>query len=112
MFDDKGEVVIGRDGLPDKRRGPTPCEATIGCPKGHWSDKPDLTDGQQAVIDLFHSAKATGGRSLTEREANDDFLMVAFAKLEEISQSIAASQTHEHNAYMMSRLELLIATRK
>lgn len=111
MFDEHGEVVKGRSGLPDKRRGPVPCEETIGCPKGHWIDSPDLKPGEEAVIDLYHSAKATGGRTLTEAEANDDFLMVAFARMAEIERSAQQAIDRELQEYQFARVAMMSINR-
>jgi len=33
-----GEVLHQQDGSPITRRLPPPCDNTIGCPRGHWTD--------------------------------------------------------------------------
>lgn len=50
----------GRGYMP--RRGPVPCEASVGCPKGHWKDKPDLSKAQQSIIDLFWACRSGTAR--------------------------------------------------
>lgn len=67
---------MGRN--PEKRIGKTPCEASIGCPKGHYKDRPDLDSGEEAVLVLWRSQE-----SLTKAERQDDFLCGAFAALSE-----------------------------
>jgi|688.fasta_scaffold309422_3 hypothetical protein len=79
MFDEEsGKVILDRVGLPEPRRGLTPCECSIGCAKGHWKDEPDLTPGEDAVLTLWRAQS-----TLTEAERRDDFLQGAFAALEE-----------------------------
>lgn len=88
MFDEKGAPIpkrFGKDGY-ESRVGKTPCETSIGCPKGHWKDRPDLTPEQKGVIDLFRSSLATGGRSLTVAESQDWFLTKIFADLLELNE--------------------------
>jgi hypothetical protein len=84
-----GEVTIGRDGEPMKRLGKTPCEARIGCAKGHWADLKfrRLTLAEESLVALFHASKATGGAMLSEDERRDDVLALLFSYLERIHQA-------------------------
>jgi hypothetical protein len=85
MFEKNGVPVAKR--YPSKgyesRVGKVPCETSIGCPKGHWKDKPDLNRDQEAVIRLFRCSQATSGRCLTAVESKDYFLNWVFAELYE-----------------------------
>lgn len=91
--EDDGEVTIGRDGQPMKRAGKTPCEASLGCPKGHWSQPKyrPLTRQEEMLVALYHSAKATGGAVLSEKERRDDVLALLFSYLERIHQARAVN---------------------
>lgn len=88
MFDAQGMPVPKRFNEKgyETRTGPVPCELSVGCPKGHWKDKPDLTNAQAAVVSLFRAVQATSGRCLTEAERNDWFLTLVFAELYEVSE--------------------------
>jgi hypothetical protein len=78
MFDEEtGKVMVDRVGLPVVRPGLTPCECSVGCPKGHWRDNPDLIAGEEAVVRLWQSGH------LTDAERADTFLSGAIAALSE-----------------------------
>lgn len=84
-----GEVTIGRDGEPMQRLGKVPCEASVGCAKGHWQ-KPThrpLTAMEESMVSLYHASKATGGAILSEDERRDDVLALLFSYLERIYQA-------------------------
>lgn len=105
MYDEEKGIPIMRNGIDyDKRRGPVMCEASIGCPKGHWRDNPDLNESQLAVIDLFEASRASGGRLLTDSEAGDWFLTMCFAKLQ------AALTRFESNQRQRLENALIVAT--
>jgi len=95
MFDEEtGEPIKARSGEGyDLRRGKTPCEASIGCAKGHYNEKPDLNAQQRSVIDLYNASRASGGSCLTESERRDWWLAETFGKLYEIDQRIARQET-------------------
>lgn len=86
MFDEAtGKPMKARTGEGyDKRRGKVPCEATIGCKKGHWKENPDLSESQRQVIDLYHASVATGGACLNEAERSDWYLAVLFGRMREL----------------------------
>ena len=89
-----GEVEEGRDGEPVPRRGKLPCDASIGCAKGHWSNPKirRLTAAEEMLVTLYHASKATGGQVLNEHERADDVLVVLFAHLERIYQARNTSE--------------------
>lgn len=95
MFEANGDPIAKR--YPHKgyeaRIGKVPCETSIGCPKGHWKDKPDLDSSQESVIRLFRSSQATSGRCLTTAETQDYFLNWVFAELYETEARITRMQT-------------------
>lgn len=101
MHDENG--VVKRAGLPVLRRGPVACETSVGCAKGHWGIKPDLTSNDELVIDLFQSSMSSGGQMLTESERNSDFLMEAFSEL---------AQTQRYIERYDRRAELIMITRQ
>jgi hypothetical protein len=101
MHDENG--LVKRAGLPVLMRGPVACETSVGCAKGHWINKPDLTTSEDMVIDLFQSSISSGGQMLTELERNSDFLMEAFSEL---------MQTQKYIERYERRAELLILMRQ
>lgn len=93
MFDEEtGQPIKARDGKGYARRThKTPCEASIGCAKGHYNEKPDLNASQEAVIDLYLASRATSGQCLNEAERADWWLMGAFGKMREIEERVNRS---------------------
>ena len=90
MYDDDGRVVV-RNGVQEPRVGKVPCDSSIKCPKGHYSESPDLTAGQYQVLALWRCPQM-----LSDAEKNDDFLLGAFAALSEQEQVILdAKRSHE-----------------
>lgn len=91
MFDEEtGEAIRSRDGKGFAVRiHNTPCDASIGCAKGHYNDKPDLNPSQEAVITLYNASKATGGVVLNEAERSDWWLTETFSKMREIEDRIS-----------------------
>lgn len=69
-----------------------PCESSVGCAKGHYNQKPDLNEAQEAVIELYAASVACGGSMLNEAERSDWWLMQAFGKLREIDERIRYQQ--------------------
>jgi hypothetical protein len=95
MFEPNGDPIKKRfphEGY-EPRVGKVPCELSVGCPKGHWKDKPDLTKEQEATIKLFRASQATAGRCLTAAESQDYFLNWLFAELYEAESRITRMQT-------------------
>lgn len=90
MFDEEtGQPIKARDGKGyAPRTHKTPCDASIGCAKGHYNDRPDLNATQEAVISLYMASRATGGACLNEAERNDWWLMETFGLLREIEERI------------------------
>ncbi|MFN9110312.1 MAG: hypothetical protein ACK5XN_09610 [Bacteroidota bacterium] len=82
MYDDEGQIVR-RHGKLQRREGKTPCDSSLKCPKGHYSENPDLTAGEEAVLTLWRSQS-----TLTDAERKDDFLCGAFAALSEQKERI------------------------
>jgi hypothetical protein len=74
------------------RKGKVPCEASIGCAKGHYNQLPDLNDQQKAVIDLYEASKVSGGSMLNEAEKRDWWLLETFARLHEVDQRVHKNQ--------------------
>ena len=97
MFDEEtGEPIKARSGDGyDLRRGKTPCEASIGCAKGHYNEQPDLNASQQSVIDLYHASRASGGAVLSEAERSDWWLAETFGKLYEIDERFKRRENQE-----------------
>jgi hypothetical protein len=91
MFDEEtGQPIKSRDGNGYAvRTHKVPCEASIGCAKGHYNDKPDLNAYQEAVIELYNASRATGGAMLNEAERSDWWLMQAFGQMREIEEKVA-----------------------
>ena len=77
----------------EKRVGKVPCELSVGCPKGHWKDKPDLTPQQLEAIKLYRASRATSGRCLTIAESQDYFLTWLFAELYEAEERMTSAKT-------------------
>jgi hypothetical protein len=100
---DNGKIVE-RGGKKVARRGPVPCETQIGCPKGHWKDKPELTPGESMIIDLYQTSKATGGLSLNESERSSDFLLECFAGLSEVDSIVAEETRRREMETLAARL--------
>jgi hypothetical protein len=91
MFDEEtGEAIRSRDrkGYAE-RTGKTPCEASIGCAKGHYNDNPDLNAKQEAVISLYQASKVSGGAMLNEAERSDWWLLQTFAAMREIEDRVS-----------------------
>lgn len=90
MFDEEtGQPIKSRDGKGwAKRTHKVPCEASIGCAKGHYNEKPDLNPMQDAVISLYFASAATGGACLNEAERRDWWLMETFGLLREIEERL------------------------
>jgi len=90
MFDEEtGQPIKSRDGKGyAKRTHKTPCDASIGCAKGHYNDKPDLNPSQEAVITLYFAAQATGGACLNEAERKDWWLLETLGRMKEVEQRI------------------------
>lgn len=108
QYDEKtGEVEIGRDGEPVRRIGKVPCDASIGCPKGHWSAPKAraLTESEDMLIALYHASKATGGAILNEHERTDNVLVLLFAYLERIHQARNTNEFASTMAATMVRLK-------
>ena len=63
MFDEEsGQPIKARDSKGyAKRLHKTPCEASIGCAKGHYNEKPYLNATQEAVSTLYLASRSTGG---------------------------------------------------
>jgi len=74
-----------------KRTHKTPCEASIGCAKGHYNQNPDLNETQEAVITLYLASRSTGGAVLNEAERADWWLAETFGKLREIEERVNRS---------------------
>ena len=93
MFNEEtGQPIKARDGKGyAKRLHKTPCEASIGCAKGHYNDKPDLNATQEAVITLYLASRSTGGAVLNEAERADWWLAETFGQLREIEQRVDRS---------------------
>lgn len=72
-----------RHGKLQRREGKTACDSSLKCPKGHYSDNPDLSPGEEAVLVLWRSQS-----TLTDAEKRDDFLCGAFAALTEQKERI------------------------
>lgn len=68
-------------GQPIKRVGPVPCEASLGCPKGHWRDEIKLKPYQSAVIDLFFASR--NHNVLTKSEKRHPIIRHLFASFEQ-----------------------------
>ena len=96
MFDEHGQVVERIPGIASKRRGDVPCDTHLGCPKGHWKEKPDLTSHEALLVDLYTTSKATGGRVLTTGEARDPFILETFAMLAMVDD-LVDKRRHEEN---------------
>jgi hypothetical protein len=90
MFDEEsGQPIKARDGNGyAKRTHKTPCDASIGCAKGHYNDKPDLNPSQEAVISLYLASRASGGAMLNEAERRDWWLAETFGQLREIEERV------------------------
>lgn len=90
MFDEEtGQPVKARDGKEwAKRTHKVPCDASIGCAKGHYNENPDLNKNQEAVISLYLASQATGGACLNDAERNDWWLMETFGLLREIEERV------------------------
>jgi len=102
MFDERG--IVERSGKQMPRRGPVPCETSIGCEKGHWKTNPDLSPGEAIMIDLYQSSKATGGQSLNGAERDSDFLVECFSGFVEIEQIVEDKKHARDLNTMMARL--------
>lgn len=114
--EETGERELGRNGLPILRpaNAPTKCEtyairerlrpgqAEGACPKGHWKSEPDLTAGEEMVIDLYRAAKVTGGAMLTEGERSSAWLMMVFSRLAEVDALYEVKQKAEQSAAIMA----------
>lgn len=90
MFDEEtGQPIKARDGKGwAKRTHKVPCDASIGCAKGHYNETPDLNATQEAVISLYSASRATGGACLNEAERRDWWLMETFGLLREVEERI------------------------
>lgn len=121
-----GERELDRSGFPVSRppAAKTLCEikrqrelsrpgdsSSEGCPKGHWSDRPDLLDGEEAYIDLYRSAQATGGACLTDAERLDSFCMVLFARLAEVDSLVASQSEAEHSRAIITAIDTFRTSR-
>ena len=108
QYDEKsGEVEVGRDGNPAKRITRTPCEASLGCAKGHWATPKAraLTKSEEMLVALYHASKATGGAVLNEHERNDNVLVLLFSYLERIHQARNTNELASTMAATMVRLK-------
>ena len=102
-----GNVEDGRDNNPLPRRGKVPCDASIGCAKGHWSAPKGrkLTKSEEWAIALYHSAKATGGAILSQDERNCEILTLLFSYLERMHQAKNTSEMASMMTSAMVRLK-------
>lgn len=109
MFDDNGSIVMfgTKKAL---RRGPTDCEVSIGCLKGHWNNKPELNPNEDMVITLYRSAKSTGGNTLTEEEKTDPFLMECFAAMTEVDEIVDRGQKQIEAAMIGNAIRTALRT--
>lgn len=90
MFDEEtGQPIKSRDGKGYAPRvSKVPCDASIGCAKGHYNQNPDLNKNQEAVISLYLASRATGGACLNEAERNDWWLTETFGLLREVEERV------------------------
>jgi hypothetical protein len=79
--EESGAPVKDRDGSYRLRRDKTPCEASIGCLKGHWKDSPDLKPREERILRLWWSSRGTMGRSLTDDQLSDRWLVGLLGEL-------------------------------
>lgn len=102
-----GKVEIGRDGKPVPRRGRLPCEASIECPKGHWTAPKGrrLTKQEEWAVSLYHSAKATGGAVMSPDERSCNVLALLFSHLERMHQARNTSELASIMTATMARLK-------
>lgn len=75
------------------RRDKVPCETSIGCRKGHWKDKPDLTTEESRVLSLYWASKATNGAALSVAHKRSRWLMGLLGRME-CSAAVVAAGTH------------------
>lgn len=85
---------MSKDGSPLKRPGKVPCEASIGCPKGHWANPKHraLTAAEESLVRLYHASVASGGAMLNEHERSDSVLAVLFSRLSIVFQAKHTSE--------------------
>lgn len=79
-----------------------PGQAEGACPKGHWKDRPDLNAAEEMVLELYRTAKATGGAMLTPAERSSSWLLTIFARLAEVDQLFEAREKAEQRAVIMA----------